>query len=140
MPRSQSSAVFASVCLASWLVASCDDSQVLVQLRTLSTEDPYQNLEEMRAVVRKDGEVVTRASRRFDGEPFALETIEKEDGLQIDITGLAADTLVARGRTFPKLEDSGGSCCVLLCFCLASTFDAGLCDCGDQSCRDECAP
>ena len=122
-------------------MASCGaDSQLLVQLSTLSSEDPYAVVATLEVEITKGEKTLARQRSALNGQPLELDAVEPQKGLTIAVTGFGDDgvSVTSKGTSIPNIPGVGETCCVVICFCTTAVFDAGACDCGSDACVDEC--
>lgn len=115
------------------------DAQVLVQLRTLASENPFADLELLQIQAIAGERVHADDTVAFTGRPVALASLRMTKDLRILVTGLGTDDIaLARGEVQPELPGDADVCCVTACFCRVATFDADACTCGDGRCAASC--
>jgi hypothetical protein len=122
------------------LTACGDNAGLLIDLQSLSAEDPYVGVETMLVVARgRAGEEVGRRADVSDLE-FQLPELEWSEHVTVEVVGLdGANQVVSRGAARPTAPSPGEDCCVTMCFCLSATFEDSACTCGSNRCRSSCA-
>lgn len=136
------SALCAALLAVSASLSGCgDESHLVVQLRTLGSEDPFAGVATLQATVQRGEVVLARESVVFDGRPFELPAADVTGAVEIFIEGLDdGDAMLARGRAAPDVPAEGAACCVHVCFCTVASFEAGACGCGSNACEPLCVP
>jgi hypothetical protein len=116
------------------------DANVVIQLVSLSQEDPYAGVASLEVTASVNERELTRQQVDFDGQPIALDALKPRDNMVIRAIGYDnASQVISRGLARPEIPDDG-DCCVLMCFCALAVFESGDCSCGSDACVAECFP
>ena len=117
-----------------WIASGCGlDAELVVELRTLASEDPYASLQTLHISLERDRADNVVAEQSFAAaDRMSLEPVEPGGVVRILVRGYAAPTLapaLATGRSAWVAPAPGATTTVGVCFCLTDTVDAGLCRC-----------